>query len=133
MKGEYKTKPRNLIMNYLMENTEKRFTARDVYSNLCESGQMINRATVYRNLEKLYQEGKLLRYKENDSNAAYYQYSDKGECNHHMHAQCSECGKIYHLDNEIVGEFEEKLKEAYGIKVDSGKTVLVGKCDNCKQ
>ncbi|WP_054743923.1 Fur family transcriptional regulator [Cellulosilyticum ruminicola] len=107
MKGEYKTKPRTLIIQYLKQNAEPRFTARDIVNKLITDGENINYATVYRNLEKLYKEGKLIRYKENDLNATCCKYSETQEhCNSHMHAQCSACGKIFHLDQEFVEEFD---------------------------
>ena len=34
MKGEYKTKSRNAIVEYLKENADKRFTARDIIEAL---------------------------------------------------------------------------------------------------
>jgi Fe2+ or Zn2+ uptake regulation protein len=134
VKSEYKTKPRNRIIEYLKQNADIKFTARDIYNKLEKDGETINRATVYRNLERLYQEGKLIRYKESDSNATCYQYSENhGQCNHHMHAQCTECGKIFHLNKEFVEEFEEKVHLVYGVDVDCSKTVIVGKCNECKK
>lgn len=122
-----------MIMEYLQQNAGVRFTARDIFQQLTAAGANIDRATVYRNLEKLYAEGKLLRYKENDSNAACYQYSGAEQCSHHLHAQCTECGKIFHLENEFVEEFEKKIQATYGIGVDCSKTMLVGRCEGCKK
>ena len=36
MKGEYKTKPRNAIIEYLKENADTRFTARDILNAIKE-------------------------------------------------------------------------------------------------
>ncbi len=132
-KHEYKTKARALIIEYLQRNTGKRFTARDVFEQLKLAGENIDRATVYRNLEKLYTEGKLLRYKENDSQATCYQYSEGHEqCDRHLHAQCSACGRVFHLEKDFVEEFGKKIQAAYGIGVDYGKTMIVGRCEDCK-
>jgi Fur family ferric uptake transcriptional regulator len=133
MKTEYNTRPRNAIIEYLRENADTRFTARDILKALNARGEDLDRSTVYRNIERLCNEGKLVRYRENDINATCYQYSEEhGSCHEHTHAQCSDCGKIFHLDNEILDEAAKKMKEDYGIEIDYGKTVIMCKCDECK-
>ncbi len=134
MKNEYKTKTRQLILDFLNEHTDKRFTAADIYKNINESDGSINRATVYRNLDRLVSQGKLLKFKDNDSDACFFQYSEGHEhCDSHMHAQCSDCGKLFHLESEFVDKFEDEIKNAYGIDIDCSKTIIVGKCEECSK
>ncbi|MCR4617620.1 MAG: transcriptional repressor [Lachnospiraceae bacterium] len=134
MKAEYRTKSRYAIIEYLRENSDKRFTAKDIADALSADGSDINRSTIYRNLERLCLEGKLVRYKESDINATCYQYSEGHEaCNRHIHAQCSCCGKIYHLNNELFKSAEKKLISDYGLYIDYGKTVIIGLCEECKK
>ena len=132
--AEYKTKARNAIIEYLREKRDTRFTARDIYNAVNTSGEKLDRSTVYRNLERLCKEGKLVRYKDTDVNATCYQYSGDHEgCHEHMHAQCSGCGKIFHLDNEILACAAEKMQSEYGIAVDYGKTVIMCTCKDCRE
>ncbi len=134
MKGEYKTKSRNAIIEYLRDNADKRFTARDIVEALSEKDGGINRSTIYRNLERLCQEGKLIKYRETDINASCYQYSERhAACHEHIHAECSSCGKIFHMKNEIFKTAEKKMKSEYGIDIDYGKTVITGLCDDCRK
>jgi len=134
MKQEYRTKARGLIFAYLQQNAEVRFTARDVFEQLKAAGENVDRATVYRNLEKLYAEGKLIRFRESDSQAACYQYSEGyQQCDRHLHAQCSACGRLFHLENDFVEEFERKMQDTYGIGVDCSRTMIVGQCTECKK
>ena len=133
MKGEYKTKPRHLIIEYLKTNADTRFTARDILNAINDAECNLNRSTVYRNLERLCKEGVLVKYKETDIQATCYQYSEKhGSCHSHMHAQCSDCCKIFHLDNDILDDAARKMQSEYGIDIDYGKTVLIGVCRECK-
>ena len=53
VKSEYKTKPRNLIIEYLKDNANTRFTARDILNAVKGKGDGLDRSTVYRNLERL--------------------------------------------------------------------------------
>ena len=134
MKGEYKTKPRNLIMEYLKKNPDTRFTARDILTAVNNAGGELDRSTVYRNLERLSREGHLVKYKETDVNATCYQYSEEhGSCHDHTHAQCSGCGKVFHLDNTILEDAAEKMRSEYGINIDYGKTLIIGVCNDCKK
>jgi Fur family ferric uptake transcriptional regulator len=133
MRNEYKTKPRNAIIEYMQEKADTRFTARDILNAVNAAGCNLDRSTVYRNLERLSLEGKLVKYKETDINAACYQYSgEHGSCHEHMHAQCMECGRIFHLENDVIKSAAKKIKEEYGLEVDYGKTVINGICDDCR-
>ncbi|MBQ8951682.1 MAG: transcriptional repressor [Eubacterium sp.] len=134
MKNPYKTKAREYIVTYLQNNSGKRFTAREIYNYLRDEVEGINRTTVYRNLDRLCEQGELVRYKEPNQDAWYYQFSDEHKhCDKHIHAQCSECGKIFHLENEFVEEFEEKIHKIYGLDINASKTMIVGKCDECNK
>lgn len=133
MKSEYKTKSRSAILDFLKEHADTRFTARSIADALEDDGFTINRSTIYRNIDRLCEEGKLVSYKENDTNGTCYQYSEgHGSCHEHMHAQCIMCGKIFHLSNEIATDFEDRLKNDYGFQIDYGHTIIKGLCDECQ-
>lgn len=55
MKVEYKTRSRNVIVEYLKENADRRFTAKDIIDAISDEGKNVNRTTIYRNLERLCQ------------------------------------------------------------------------------
>ncbi|MCR4956827.1 MAG: transcriptional repressor [Lachnospiraceae bacterium] len=133
MQGEYKTRSRHAMIRFMKENAEKRFTAGDLVKAMNNDENKVNRSTVYRNLERLCKEGKLVKYKEAGTNATCYQYSEThGQCHKHIHAQCSVCGKIYHLDNAVFEEAAKRMKNDYNITIDYGKSVLICLCDGCK-
>ncbi len=130
----YKTKAREYILDYLKEHSDKRFTARELYDCVKDDIESINRTTIYRNLDRLCELGELIRYKEPNQDAWYYQYSKEHDhCDKHLHAQCSECGKIFHLESEFVDEFEEKMQSIYGLDVNSSQTMIIGKCTDCNK
>ena len=134
MKCEYRTKQRNAILEFLKDHADVRLTAHDIIKAIRVDGEEPDRSTVYRNLERLCKEGLLVKYKESDIKAACYRYSEEhGSCHDHMHAQCSGCGKIFHLENEIMDEAASKMRSEYAIEIDYGRTVLIGVCDECKE
>lgn len=130
----YKTKVRTLIINYLKSNSDRRFTAREIYDSIKDQAGSLNQTTIYRNMDRLCEEGELVRYKEPNRNAWYYQYSDEHKhCNRHMHAQCSTCGKIFHLEKPFVDEFTDRIRTMYGLDVSPSDTIIIGQCEDCGQ
>ena len=134
MKNTYKTKAREVIVAYLKEHIEQRFTAREIFEAVSKEDTGVNRTTIYRNLDRLCETGELLRFKEPNREAWYYQYSEDHEhCDKHMHAQCSECGKVFHLEKPFMDSFEEWMLREYGIDIDPAKTIIIGKCSKCRR
>jgi len=134
MKGAYKTKAREEIISFLKEHTEQRFTAKEILEAIAERADGINKTTVYRNLDRLCETGNLLKLKEPNQDAWFYQYSSEHEhCDEHMHAQCNVCGKIFHLDRPFVNTFGKKLLSEYGLSMDFAKTVIFGICEECRK
>ncbi len=132
MKNVYKTKARQHISDYMKTNADKRLTAREIYNYLANEVEGVNRTTVYRNLDRMCENGELLRFKEPNQESWYYQYSEgHNHCDEHMHAQCSECGRIFHLEESFVKEFEDKLYATYGLDLDVAGTVVIGRCTDC--
>lgn len=134
MKNTYKTKAREEIVAYLKEHAEQRFTAREIYEAVSRHDSGINRTTVYRNLDRFCDEGELLKFKEANQEAWYYQYSSEHcHCDKHMHAQCSTCGKIFHLDEPFAKAFGDELLEICGLDIDPAKTIILGRCSECRE
>lgn len=134
MKRSYKTKAREEIITYIKDHSEQRFTAKEIFEAVCAQANGINRTTVYRNLDRLCDAGELLKFRESNQDAWYYQYSSQHEhCDEHMHAQCSICGRIFHLDEPFVEDFADRIRAEYGIDVDRSKTIIIGKCNECKK
>lgn len=132
MKQVYKTKARESILLYLKKNSDKRFTAREIYNYLTKEVEGINPTTIYRNLDRMCENGELLRFKEPNQESWFYQYSESHKhCDKHMHAQCSDCGKVFHLEDSFVHDFEEKLLATYGLDLNASKSIIIGRCKEC--
>ncbi len=133
MKSAYKTKAREEIMTYLKNHNDQRFTAKEILEVVSKNAEGTNRTTVYRNLDRLCDSGELMKFKEPNQDSWYYQYSSEHEhCHEHMHAQCSVCGKIFHLEKPFVDSFGKKMLAEYGLAIDPSQTIIIGKCSNCR-
>ena len=59
----------------------------------------------------------------------YIWFSDDWE---YVHAECTGCGKIFHLDNLVFSGAASQMKKKYGIEIDYGKTVMMCLCNECR-
>ena len=132
MKAEYRTKARAALLEFLQENSDRGFSSIDLLTYLQLNIEGVNKTTVYRNLDRLCEQGVIYKYRETNHEGWFYQYSkEHTQCNKHMHGKCSQCGKLFHIDEDFVNEFKKQVKKTYGFRVDLGKTIIVGMCDDC--
>lgn len=133
MSREYHTKCRSSIMEYLESHKESRFSASDIYEYLKNSGNVINLATIYRNLDKMTESGALIKYKSAEDDRCTYQYIEpESDCGHHLHMQCSRCSKIIHLECDIMSKLTENIESNYGFSIECKNSLLTGVCNDCK-
>lgn len=125
---EYKTKAKDYILTYIYENREKGFSIKEVSDFLSSKNIQMDNTTIYRNLEKMYKKGELLKRKED---CFIYQYVDlKANCNKHIHLQCIKCKKLIHTDRKFMEELSLYLEKADFI-LDCTNSTLLGKCKDC--
>ncbi|MCM1487396.1 MAG: transcriptional repressor [Firmicutes bacterium] len=129
----YKTRQREQILNCLTENKAKHMTADEISGWLKEHKTDVGKATVYRTLDKLIEEGKARKYICEEGKSACYQYiDDQGECHRHFHLKCVECGKLIHLECDYISDLEQHILKHHSFVVDNTKTVLYGICEECR-
>jgi Fur family ferric uptake transcriptional regulator len=125
---KYKTKQRDEILRFFMENAGGCFTARDVIEKV-DAGE----ATVFRTLSALVNEGVLKRFTGDSSRggAAHYQYSSCSESDPHIHLKCEDCGRLIHMDCGFMDDIVAHFRADHGFSVDCTRTVIYGKCESC--
>ena len=134
MKKEYRTKCRDEIQNFLSRHKDKRFSAAEIYEQVKEKCERISKTTVYRNLDKLTEQGLLIKAKSSNDDRCYYQcVTDKYECEKHLHMQCTKCGRIYHLDCEFMCKFYKHILDSHSFNLDLKNSVLTGTCVSCSK
>ncbi len=136
MKGEsgYKTKQRSEIIEHLETLKGQHVTAKSVHRALADAGSSIGAATVYRQLDKLVEEGVVRRYTLGNSEPACYEYVGEGkacEHSHCFHCLCTQCGKLYHMECEHLAGVAEHLSAGHGFTIDPQRTVFYGICESC--
>lgn len=130
----YQTKQRTALIAYLEGMKGRHLTAKAVCEGLEGTGVKIGAATVYRQLEKLVDEGLARKYTVSATDPACFEYigTDRScTAEHCFHCVCTSCGKLYHVECDHLAEIAEHLKSDHGFAIDPQRTVFYGTCDAC--
>lgn len=123
----YLTKPRKMILSLFEDHPNASFSAKEIIEN---PEITVGEATVFRCLAHLTAQGFLKKY--DSAEGALYQFNPKGECDRHLHLKCLACGRIIHLDCELMQAVGEHLAEEHRFAVDISRTVIHGVCADCQ-
>ena len=132
MRGEYSTKQREAVLDFL-KKSNCHLTASDIVSGLKKQGVSIGAATVYRALERLVRDGAAKKITFDSGRCASYHYLDRDECSSHFHLKCVRCGALIHLSCEFLKNMESHILNEHGFTVSSGKTIICGVCTHCSE
>lgn len=125
---KYNTKQKQSIIDYLKANMEKCLTVFDIKNYFDEKNIEIGQTTIYRCLDELEKNNKIIKYT-NDISASYQYVED--DCHLHFHLKCTVCLKLIHLDCLELNNLESHIKQEHKFKIDNSKTVIYGICPKC--
>lgn len=123
------TKQQSLVLQCFKNEQSAHFTADEICDLI--KGNGVSRATVYRTIEKLTEEGVIIKFNFGKSQSACYQFCSQGHNASTYHFVCTSCKTVKHLQCNIFGELQEHLKERHSIQIDPGLTVIYGVCERC--
>lgn len=126
----YKTKQKDLILNYLKENSNKCLTINEIYLYLNKNNN-VGLTTIYRYLKQLQSSGLIKKYMNNKLEYAY-QYFQNTDCQNHIHLKCNVCNNIIHFDCEEINNLNNHLSEKHDFSIDNSITTIYGICKECK-
>ena len=131
---KYKTKQRDILLKYFETVPGVHVTAGEVCEYFSAQNVTIGKATVYRQLESLVDEGILKKYIIDGNSPACFEYVSReshkpGEvC---FHCKCLKCGKLIHLHCDELEEVQAHLYEAHDFRLNPLRTVFYGLCKDC--
>lgn len=128
----YVTKQGQLIKDFLENNSDRHFSADEVYFALRSGGESIGKTTVYRQLERLADEGCVQKFSSGANGACCYQLASCA-CHNHYHLKCSECGTLLHVECDFLDRLSAHIYDDHKFTVDGSKTVLYGLCEACRR
>ncbi|MCD8363194.1 MAG: transcriptional repressor [Lachnospiraceae bacterium] len=133
-KTSYATASRRKILEILKGSRDRTLTASEIDAMLRKQDSPVNITTIYRYLDRLEEDGTVLRYTSEQNGQALYQYVDRdGHCQEHLHMKCVKCGRIYHLDCDFMKEIAEHIQKDHGFSLQCRNSILYGVCKDCGQ
>ncbi len=126
------TRQRDLIYQSLKTRTDHP-TAEKLYLDLKKQMPEIGIATVYRNLNKLYEQGEIIKVKSKTGPDRF-----DGNIEPHIHFQCEKCQEIYDIfldENEMVeldNGMQKIAKKIDGL-LQTSRISMTGICHKCKK
>ena len=130
----YNTKQKEKLLEYLIKNKNKHTNVQEISAFLSAEGKSVGVATIYRQLDKLVEQGIVRKYAFDGKTCACYQYiEDEEQCRSHFHLKCLSCGKLIHLDCEHLSELTRHIEEEHGFEIDYSQTVFYGRCSDCSE
>jgi Fur family ferric uptake transcriptional regulator len=131
-KSSYKTKQREILLDCLRNHKDQHINVEQVLEHCKQAGSSVGQTTIYRYLEKLVQEGVVVKYAAADGMSSCFQYSEQaGSCQKHYHLICIDCGQMVHLQCDYLDDLSVHIQKEHQFVLDSFKTVLYGHCQTC--
>ena len=122
----YNTEKKKLLLDLFEKNQNKKYPATTLVEDLKDE---MNKATIYRQLQKL-EQAKIIRKIYNEKIKAYeYQYSYN--CSEHLHLKCIKCGNIIHLSCNEANIFINHILNNHGFSINQFTSSINGICKEC--
>jgi len=141
-KTQYNTKQYQEVLDFLKSAQGRHMTAAEIYRAIADlrdaedapSARKIGKTTVYRQLERLVEEGLVDKYVIDQTSPACFEYIGEGECAEEfcVHGKCLKCGRIFHLHCDEIASMRDHLIEHHGFTPDFHHTVIYGLCEACR-
>ena len=101
-------------------------TADEVYDAIIKEHPTIGRATVYRNLNRLSETGKIRKLEIPDGPDRFDHLLHE-----HYHVKCIKCGRVFDVDMDYITDLVEKVKDTHGFQFTGHNIIFTGICPEC--
>ena len=130
-RNTYHTKQKEQITQLITQKTQE-FTIKDIFDELANSGENIGLTTVYRAVDKLWEEGYLSK-SVGQSGTIYYRFLKQCENSGHCFLECKKCGQLTHADCRIISELGHHLIMMHHFVPDHKNIIIHGICEKCTE
>ena len=130
----YNTKARKYILDFLQSRQDSTVSAADITVHLNNMGAAVNQATVYRYLNRLSRENRVLKFTDSKTKKSVYRFvgEDRG-CDGHIHTKCVSCGRLMHVECDFMEDIKNLLAEDHGFLLQCDGSILSGVCEECQK
>ena len=130
--GLRNTRPRRLIAEKLAEfaAAERDFATDELWAELKQADPELGRATVFRSVDLLVEQGILDRVAFADGTHRYRVCGGDGT-HHHHHMTCTRCRRVIEVEACLPPELLEAIGRTTGFSLEGHTIELFGRCPAC--
>ena len=133
-KGLKVTSQRLMVLNILSAHGDEHLTVEEIYDLAKEESPEIGLATIYRTVQVLLELHVIEKVTFDDGFARYELNGEEtGSGHRHHHAICTQCGKVYSLETDLLDTLEKQVYESLGFEVTDHEVKLYGLCSACRR
>ena len=125
-KGHKITKVRRGVVK-IFSDISVPLSANQIEQKLSRVGINVNKATIYRELQFLLNNGYLIEVYLHPNEVSY----ESSELKHHHHLVCDKCGSVDNVTNCLVKELGDYVYKKKGFKISRHSLEFYGTCANC--
>lgn len=119
------TVQKNLVLN-AVRTLGNHATAEEIYKQVYSEYSSVSKATVYRNLNLLSEEGQIRRI-EVPGEPDHFDHNTSD----HYHIVCVKCSRIFDVDMDVIPDLAGMVRDKKGFRILSGEVVFKGICPDC--
>lgn len=128
----YATARKKAILAFLRNHKDDFLTPEKIREELGATGVNLSLVTIYRFLDRLLEENKVVKVSNPDGKRYLYRYVALDENNlSNGKMICLSCGKVIPLECTLLSTFYDHVQKEHGCKLDYKKTVLYCICPDC--
>lgn len=124
----YNTKQKELILS-IIKKKKHEFRVKDLYNDL---NKEIGLTTIYRQIDKLVNEGRINK-NINKDNITYYQYLEECNKKNHFYLKCDKCGNMTHIDCDCIEQLSNHIVKEHQFNLNKDCIIITGICTHCKK
>jgi len=133
-KGLKVTSQRLMVLNILSAHGDEHLTVEEIYDLAKEESPEIGLATIYRTVQVLLELHVIEKVTFDDGFARYELNGEEtGSGHRHHHVICTQCGKVYSLETDLLDTLEKQVFESLGFEVTDHEVKLYGLCSACRR
>ncbi|OGJ40590.1 MAG: hypothetical protein A2378_01905 [Candidatus Pacebacteria bacterium RIFOXYB1_FULL_44_10] len=125
-KGLRITKVRRALIQLFSEHSIP-YTANQIEKKLFAIGILVNKTTIYRELQFLSQNGYITEVYLHSNEISY----ESAELKHHHHLVCESCGNVDDVINCLVSELNREIYQKKKFKIRTHTLEFYGTCAKC--
>ena len=122
------TPQRTAVLEEIIKDKGHR-ESEEIYLALKKSGQHVSRATIYRTMDILVNNGFARKMNLGDGRA---RYESKVNSPHHDHLVCMDCGLIVEFMDQQIEDLQDKIAIQYDFQLKRHIHQLFGLCKKCQ-